>query len=88
MRLIAWGLVWSLAGGLALSGAAAGQGHWRGGGFVGAVPHGYYHPPPPPPVADEGCYAGAYVCPLDRPAVVGEPCACPTAQGMAWGRAR
>jgi hypothetical protein len=83
MRLLAWGL----AGVLALGGAAAAQGHWRGGGFVGAVPYGHYHPPPPP-VAEEGCYAGAYVCPLDRPAVVGEPCGCPTAQGTAWGRAR
>ena len=40
------------------------------------------------PAASEGCYAGAYVCPLEGPSVVGMPCSCPTVQGPAWGRAR
>lgn len=85
MRFAAWGLAWVLA----LSGAAAAHGYWRGGVFFGVVPYGAtYGHPYPPPMAGEGCYAGAYVCPLDRPAAVGAPCGCPTAQGTAWGRAR
>jgi hypothetical protein len=58
----------------------------------GPYHHGPYHYAPPayhpPPAATEGCYAGAWVCPLQGPAWVGSPCACPTSRGQAWGRAR
>lgn len=40
------------------------------------------------PAASEGCYAGAYVCPLEGPAAVGMPCSCETGNGRAWGAAR
>lgn len=91
----------AMAAALAATGAA--EAHWRGGGgvYVGIAPplyapaYPYYRPhhysPPAyyaPPAATEGCYAGAYVCPLDGPAAVGMPCACPTGRGQAWGRAR
>lgn len=54
----------------------------------------YYYPPPayyPPPVytpapAGQACYAGPYVCPLDRPSPVGAPCSCPTNNGRAGGQ--
>jgi hypothetical protein len=59
-----------------------------------------YAPPPPPPVTylpqpDYGpapfpsagrCYAGAYVCPPERPGPAGAPCSCPTNTGRARGR--
>jgi hypothetical protein len=59
-----------------------------------------YPPPPayyPPPAAaqqpQEGasaapaCRAGAYVCPLEKPAPIGSPCSCPTnSGGRAAGR--
>ena len=41
---------------------------------------------PPPPA--QACYAGQWVCPLERPNVVGNACSCPTGAGRAWGRAR
>ena len=86
MRRVAWGLI-ALVG---LTGGAVAHGYWRGGVFIGpggyGPPYGYAYQPPP--MAGEGCYAGAWVCPLDRPAAVGEPCGCPTGQGTAWGRAR
>lgn len=68
--------------------------------YLSPFPQPYYAPrhyyPPVPyhaapysrPAASEGCYAGAYVCPLEGPALVGMPCSCPTIQGPAWGRAR
>ena len=46
-------------------------------------PPGYYAPPPRP--AGDACYAGAYVCPLDRPGPAGAPCSCPTNSGRAGG---
>ena len=74
---------------------------WRGNGgvYLGLGPYPYspyptyrpdYAPPAyyAPPAATEGCYAGAYVCPLEGPAAVGMPCSCPTSRGQAWGRAR
>jgi len=56
---------------------------------VYVAPPVYYYGPPPPPVAYEpapaapavatpACYAGAYVCPLERATPVGSPCSCPT----------
>ncbi|MBD0274570.1 MAG: hypothetical protein ICV73_21895 [Acetobacteraceae bacterium] len=33
-----------------------------------------------------GFYAGAYVCPADRPGPAGAPCSCPTNTGRARGR--
>lgn len=83
MRRVAWGVAFAVAA----CGAAAAQGYWRGGVYVGAGPYSY-HPPPTPVVASEGCYAGAWVCPLERPAYVGAPCACATGQGTVWGQAR
>lgn len=61
---------------------------------VYAPPPVVYAPPPPvyarPPVSAAGpegrCFAGAYVCPLDRPVPVGAPCSCPTNFGRAGGR--
>ncbi len=46
----------------------------------------YYPPPavayppsaPPPATASGTCYAGAYVCPLDRPPTPDGSCSCPT----------
>jgi hypothetical protein len=54
----------------------------------------YYYPPPvvyaaPPTYAAVPagrCFAGAYVCPLDRPGPVGAPCSCPTNTGRTAGR--
>jgi hypothetical protein len=61
----------------------------------------YYPPPPvyytppqvytPAPAAQPGgqtCYAGAYVCPMDRPVPTGASCYCPGNGGQrVWGRA-
>lgn len=54
----------------------------------------YYYPPPvvyaaPPTYAAVPagrCFAGSYVCPLDRPGPVGAPCSCPTNTGRMAGR--
>ena len=63
-----------------------------------------YYPPPPPvvyapppqvysqaPIASprgQSCYAGPYVCPMDRPVPSGASCYCPDNSGQrAWGRA-
>lgn len=64
---------------------------------VYAPPPYYYVPPPPayyPPYAyvppapsTLSCHAGAWTCPLDRPAQPGDACSCATARGPAWGRA-
>ena len=48
-----------------------------------AFPQSYGGPPPP----GTACYAGQWVCPLDRPTASGDSCACPTASGRLWGRA-
>ncbi len=61
---------------------------------VFAPPPIVYAPPPvvfsPPAAYAAGpggrCFAGAYVCPLDRPVPVGAPCSCPTNFGRAGGR--
>ena len=101
-RLFGWFLALAAAA-TVLSAAGAAQAHWRGNGgvYVGIAPPVYaspypyyrpYHYAPPAyhaaPAATEGCYAGAYVCPLEGPSQVGMPCACPTSRGQAWGRAR
>ena len=93
-----WWLVVAVAV-LAGCGGAGARGYWSGGVYFGVPPvvvspYGYlrpYYGPEPyysRPAASEGCYAGAYVCPLEAPSVVGMPCSCPTVQGPAWGRAR
>ena len=54
-----------------------------------APPPVYYAPPPSyyaPRAAGEACYAGPYVCPLERPGPQGAPCSCPTNNGRAGGR--
>jgi hypothetical protein len=57
-----------------------------------APPYPAYVPPGPypysvPQPAGQACYAGAYVCPLDRAATPGDACACPSRDGRrAWGR--
>jgi hypothetical protein len=68
---------------------------------VVAPPPVYYPPPPvyyaPPPVyapapayspaqAGQGCYAGAYVCPLEHATPVGAPCSCPANNGRVSGQ--
>jgi hypothetical protein len=94
IRLVPAGIAMATA---MLAGTAAAQPGWSGGVHFGwGPPHPHYRPyapsyhytPPPAPVAQEGCYAGPYVCPLEGPARLGMPCSCPTAQGPAWGRAR
>ncbi|MBP0443783.1 hypothetical protein J8J14_03235 [Roseomonas sp. SSH11] len=49
-----------------------------------------YAPPPAyvaPRAAGQACYAGAYICPLERPVPAGDACACPARNGgRAWGR--
>jgi hypothetical protein len=48
-------------------------------GPISASPHGT--------TAQRACYAGAYVCPLDRNLTAGDACGCPTPSGQrAWGR--
>jgi hypothetical protein len=42
----------------------------------------YFYPPVPAPApAGYTCYAGPYVCPLDKANPVGGPCACPSYGG-------
>lgn len=64
-------------------------------------PPAYYAPPPPvvyapPPAqtytpypggAGQSCYAGAYVCPMDRPVSPGSGCYCTVNGSRVWGRA-
>ena len=52
-------------------------------GYGTTVPYAYT---PPGHAAAPRCFAGAYICPLDRPGVVGGPCSCPTDTGRAPGR--
>jgi hypothetical protein len=40
-----------------------------------------------PPLAGQACYAGQWVCPLDRPTPSGNACSCPANGGLSWGRA-
>ncbi len=52
-----------------------------------------YSPPvvyaPAPPLAGQGCYAGAYVCPLEQATPVGGSCSCPvTGNTRVFGAAR
>jgi hypothetical protein len=76
---------------------------WRGGIYIApppvfvGPPVVYASPPivyaPPPPVyysapAGQACYAGAYVCPLERATPVGAGCSCPTNTGRAFGQTR
>ncbi|MDJ0388676.1 hypothetical protein QMO56_11185 [Roseomonas sp. E05] len=52
-----------------------------------AVPVVPYYPPPAYGTAGQACYAGPYMCQLDRPEPVGAPCSCPAkGGGRAWGR--
>ncbi len=101
MRKILLGAIATLMGlGIFLSPGTA-HAWWRGGfggGFIFIGPPVVYAPPPvyyaPPPVVyaaplpGRACYAGAYVCPLDRPTPVGAGCSCPTNSGRAYGDAR
>jgi hypothetical protein len=41
-----------------------------------------------PPAAAAACYAGPWVCPLDRPTPVGNSCYCIANGGRTYGRAR
>jgi hypothetical protein len=64
-------------------------------------PPAYYAPPPvvyappqaytPAPTTEpsgQACYAGPYVCPMDRPVAPGGSCYCPGNGGQrVWGRA-
>jgi len=85
----------ALAGVVAMPGTA--NAWWRGGPYVG---FGFFPPPvvvAPPPVyapapsytpaqAGQGCYAGAYVCPLEHATPVGSPCSCPANNGRVAGQ--
>lgn len=59
------------------------------------VPPPVYYTPPQtysPPVASssggQSCYAGQYVCPMERPTTSGASCYCPGGGGQrVWGRA-
>lgn len=80
------------------------QAWWRGGygyggGFAFFGPRVYIGPPvvyappqvyyaPAPVYAARGCFAGAYVCPLERPSPINATCSCPTNNGRAYGGAR
>ncbi|WP_159349195.1 hypothetical protein [Roseomonas harenae] len=67
-------------------------------GYPVVPPPAYYAPPfpayaPPPPAYSvprppgQTCYAGAYVCPLDRNLSAGDACGCLAPNGQrAWGR--
>jgi hypothetical protein len=51
---------------------------------------GYYQPPPQaysqaPGCGGQSCYAGAYVCPMDRPVASGAGCYCPGNNGQRVG---
>lgn len=54
---------------------------YYGPGIVIGPPVIYAPPPvyyaPTPQLAGGGCYAGAYVCPLDQPTPAGASCSCP-----------
>ena len=54
--------------------------------IVAQSPVIYTQPPPYNPAPTGRCYAGAYVCPIQRPATVGSPCSCPTNRARAPGR--
>jgi len=75
---------------------------WGGPVVVGIAPPPVYVGPPiyaPPPVyyapppaysaraPARSCYAGQFVCPLERPTPINGPCACPTYNGPLGGRA-
>jgi hypothetical protein len=59
------------------------------------APPAVYAPPPPaysqapaPTSGGQACYAGPYVCPMDRPVASGSNCYCPGNGGQrVWGRA-
>jgi hypothetical protein len=56
------------------------------------TPPPQYYPLPPqamrPAGGSQACYAGAYVCPMDRPIATGGSCYCPGNGGeRVWGRA-
>jgi hypothetical protein len=57
-----------------------------------AVPAPVYAAPPvassgPPPLA-QACYAGPWVCPVDRGTPAGNACSCAGSGGPVWGQAR
>lgn len=59
-----------------------------GSGYLPTDPGGGPYVPPAAPPGPSGpvCRAGAVTCPLPGPVPSGEPCACPTGRGDAWGR--
>ena len=46
-----------------------------------------YSPMPTSPASGQSCYAGGYVCPMDRPVSPGSGCYCTVNGGRVWGRA-
>ena len=55
--------------------------------FYYSPPQTYYQPPPQGYSQAQGgggqsCYAGAYVCPMDRPVATGANCYCPGNNGQ------
>ena len=57
--------------------------------YYAPPPPVYYAPPPAyyAPAPARSCYAGQFVCPLERPTPINGPCACPTYNGPLGGRA-
>jgi hypothetical protein len=57
----------------------------------GAPPSAYAAPPDTssgPPAPAQACYAGPWVCSLDRATASGDSCSCAANGGRVWGRAR
>jgi hypothetical protein len=58
---------------------------------VYAPPQAFFQPPPqafgqaPGGGGGQSCFAGAYVCPMDRPVATGASCACPGNNGQRVG---
>jgi hypothetical protein len=61
--------------------------------YYAPPPVAYYGPAPavaatPVSTSGQGCYAGAYVCPLEQATPVGANCSCPANEGRVYGQVR
>ncbi len=56
--------------------------------YVAPPPTAYMSQPAPSPAPGQTCYAGPYVCPLDRVAPINAPCTCPGNGGRVPGNVR
>ena len=76
-----------VAFGLGLGAIAAAPYYYAPPYFYYSPPQTYYQPPPQGYSQAQGgggqsCYAGAYVCPMDRPVATGANCYCPGNNGQ------